>query len=83
MAKQRTGAREWSNIILKACRLSHNPGFKPALDAILGEIGASDVWGPWTGFCLAFETIVANDDFFNKKDATSPSPTGGEDDTGV
>lgn len=79
MAKSRTGARSWSNIILKACQLSHTPGFKPGLEAILGEVGVDDIWTLWLSFCAAFEVLVAADDFFNKKDATDPSPTGGED----
>jgi len=79
MAKQRTGAREWSNLILKACKLSHNAGFKPALESILGELGVDDIWTLWLAFCGAFEVLVAADDFFNRKDATSPSASGGED----
>ena len=81
MAKQRTGARTWSFLILKACRLSHNPGFRPALEEILGEIGVSDIWEAWTQFCILFEVLVSLDDHFNRKDATTPSPTGGEDET--
>lgn len=79
MARVRTGARSYLDVIAKACKLSHIPGFSGGLIAILGETDAGDILTLWGPFCTLVEFLIANDDFFNKIDATTPNRPDSED----
>jgi len=79
MPPVRTGARSFNDIIRKACRLSHIPGWAGGMEEILGEVGFADIAPLWYAFCAAFETLMSLDDHFNREDRSEPNPTGGED----
>jgi hypothetical protein len=79
MAKTRNGARTFLWLMQKACRLSHMAGFKAGLDSILGPDAATDFYSLWTPACAMMESIIALDDWFNRRDATTPDLSGGED----
>jgi hypothetical protein len=79
MGASRNGARTYLTVIAKACKLSHLPGFRSGLTNILGSSEAVPILSAWDAFCALVELTISTDDWFNKKDATSPSPAGGED----
>lgn len=79
MASNRNGARTFLFIMQKACRLSHMAGFRGGLDRILGPDAANDFYTLWTPACNMLESIIAMDDYFNKRDATLPDTDGSED----
>lgn len=79
MAKTRTGARTFLFLIQKCCHLSHMAGFKTGLDKILGPDASTDFYSLWTPACNMIESIIALDDYFNKRDATLPDLDGSED----
>jgi hypothetical protein len=70
MAGSRTGARTFLNLIQKLCKLSHIAGFRAGLRQILGPDAADELYGFWTPACEYVESLVALDDYFNKRDAT-------------
>lgn len=74
----RTGARTFLNLMVRACRLSHTPGFTTGVNIILGETNAGAFLNLWTPLCAFVETLVAADDFFNQRDAGNEGD-GGED----
>lgn len=75
MAGRRSGARTFLNVVLQACRLSHIAGFRTGLRNILGADPADELYGFWTPFCEYVESLVALDDYFNKRDATPGTDT--------
>jgi len=79
MAKTRTGARTFLFLLQKCCRLSHIAGFRQGLTQILGPDAANDFYTLWTPACNMLESIIALDDYFNKRDATLPDTDGSED----
>ena len=79
MAKTRTGARTFLFLMQRACRLSHTAGFRTGLTQILGPDAATDFYTLWTPACTMLESIIALDDYFNKRDATLPDTDGSED----
>lgn len=79
MGATRNGARTFLTVVNHACKLSHLPGFKGGLYAILGTDAGVELYGFWTPFCQYVESLVALDDWFNKRDATQPDIDGGED----
>jgi hypothetical protein len=54
-------------------------GFRSGLTAILGPDSANDFYVLWTPACNMLESIIALDDYFNRRDATTPSGEGNED----
>lgn len=76
----RNGARTFLNIMAKACKLSHFPGFTVGLNQILGETNASAFLNLWTPLCQFIEQLIALDDWFNQIDAGNQGD-GGEDTT--
>jgi hypothetical protein len=78
--KTRTGARSFLDILLKACRLSHTPGFVAGMAVIAGPAFTAEFMAAWSPVCLVLEAASAADDEFNRKDATSPSALDSEDD---
>lgn len=54
-------------------------GFRGGLDTILGPDAANDFYTLWTPACNMIESIIALDDYFNKRDATLPDTDGSED----
>ncbi len=81
MGITRNGARTFLTVIQKACKLSHLAGFRTGLSNILSPADATTIFGLWDPFCAAVELIIASDDWFNKKDNTSPSEGGDNEDT--
>lgn len=79
MGLQRNGARTFLTVVAKACKLSHMPGFRAGLNGILGPDAASDLYGFWTPFCTFVESLMALDDWYNKRDASLPDLDGSED----
>jgi hypothetical protein len=79
MGITRNGARTFLFVVQKACRLSHLPGFRNGLTTILGGDSAADLYALWTPFCVLLESIIALDDWFNRRDATQPDTEGSED----
>lgn len=77
----RTGARTALDAIQTACRMSHLPGFRPAVLAILGDSNGLSLLNLWDPLCALVDTLVAADDWFNQKDF-SPEDDGDEDVTG-
>lgn len=82
MGITRNGARTYLNVIQKACQLSRLPGFLNGLRAILGTDNANQLIVLWEPLCTFVDTLIALDDWYNKKDATTPSESGSEDITG-
>lgn len=54
-------------------------GFRTGLTQILGPDAANDFYSLWTPACNMLESIIALDDYFNKRDATLPDTDGSED----
>ena len=79
MGKTRNGARTFLFLLQKACHLSHMAGFRTGLSQILGPDAATDFYTLWTPACNMLESIIALDDYFNKRDATLPDTEGSED----
>lgn len=79
MGSTRNGARTFLTVVAYACKLSHMSGFRLGLTTILGPDAAADLYGFWTPFCQFVESLMALDDWYNKKDATLPDTDGSED----
>jgi hypothetical protein len=79
MGKTRNGARTFLFLLQQACKMSHLAGFRNGLTTILGPDAASDLYGFWTPLCEFVESIIALDDYFNRRDATLPDTDGSED----
>lgn len=75
MPLQRTGAATYAEIITKACRLSHNKGFRAALTALLGD-DFGDIWAAWEVFCTLWEAFLSKDDWPFQTDYTAPDGPG-------
>ena len=69
--KIRTGAPSWAKLVGVACRLSHTSGFWPAITRMIGAGPSSDLKLVWDPFCVAFEAVLANDDWPFQVDATA------------
>lgn len=78
MGTLRNGARTYLNILAKACKLSHLPGFRTGLEGILGDENATTLFNLWDPLCGFVESLIAADNFFNQID-TEPQGDGGED----
>jgi hypothetical protein len=70
----RNGARTYLDVVAKACKLSHFPGFRSGLRTILGPEDADSLYVLWTPFCDFVEALVATDNWYNRKDAVDESP---------
>lgn len=81
MGSTRNGARTFLFVVQRACKLSHLPGFRNGLTTIMGPEDSATLFALWTPLCAAVELIVAGDDWFNRKDNTSPSEGGENEDT--
>jgi len=79
LGKTRNGARTFLTIMQHCCKLSHMAGFRTGLTNILGPDAAADLYGVWTPACTMLESIIALDDYYNKRDATAPDSDGSED----
>ncbi len=78
MGSIRNGARTYLNLVAKACRLSHLPGFRVGVFNILGTTQASDLFALWDPLCSFVDALVGADNWFNQADTTSEA-TGSED----
>lgn len=84
MAGSRSGARTFLDVVKKACQLSHIPGFRAGLRRILGVAPADELFGFWEPFCQYVESLIALDDFFNRRDATPGTDTAADsEDSGL
>lgn len=79
MGTTRNGARTFLDLMAKACRMSHLPGFRTALEQILGTDAYVVFLAAWEPLCVLVDGLIASDDWFNQKDRSSPSEPGGED----
>lgn len=79
MGTQRNGARTFLNVVNKACKLSHTPGFRTGIAGILAAADAEEVLALWDPFCAAVEALIAADNWFNQLDTAEEVP-GSEDD---
>ena len=75
----RTGARSFLDIMQRACKLSHMPGFQPAVRRILGPTTADPIIAAWVALCALIEAAIAADNWYNKIDSSAPSPVDNED----
>ena len=76
MGVQRNGARTYLDVIAKACKLSHLPGFRTGLTKILGTGNSAALFDAWEPFCLIVDAIIAGDDYFNRKDHIDTDSSG-------
>ncbi len=73
MGAQRNGARTLLELLAKCCKLSRLPGFRQGMVSILGADVATELLGFWDPLCLYVDSLIALDNFFNKKDADDES----------
>lgn len=78
MGTIRNGARTFLDVVAKACRLSHLPGFRTGLRTILGPEDADSLYVLWTPFCDFVMALIAADNWYNRVDTTEEA-TGSED----
>jgi hypothetical protein len=67
----RTGAATFFKIMVKACRLSHNKGFRAGVVALVGSDDAPAILAAWDTVCVLIELYVASDDHPFEVDATT------------
>jgi hypothetical protein len=79
VGKTRTGARTFLFVVQHACKLSHTAGFVGGLRTIIGSDDADTLYALWTPFCSLLESLISLDDWWNRRDATLPDSSGGED----
>lgn len=72
----RNGARMYLDIINKACKLSHLPGFRLGLINIMGTETATSLLALWDPFCALVDVLVASDNYYNQKDYQNDDGTG-------
>lgn len=63
------GARSILDLLAKACKMSHMPGFRAGLTAILGGDVVTDFYVVWTPLCAFVDTLIAADNWYNRVDA--------------
>ena len=68
MGITRNGARTFLDVMAKACKLSHMPGFVTGLRTILGQEAADNVYALWSPLCSLIEVLIASDNYFNQVD---------------
>lgn len=68
MGELRNGARSFLDVIAKACRLSHLPGFRGGITKILGTEDALVLFAVWDPFCAAVDLLIEADNWYNKRD---------------
>lgn len=68
MGNIRNGARTFLNIMSKACKLSHMPGFRPGLQRILGTDNYLSFFALWDPLCTFVDSLVSTDNWFNQID---------------
>lgn len=73
MGAQRNGARLTLELIAKCCKLSRLPGFRTGIANILGGDVATTFFSFWDPLCLYVDSLIALDNWFNKKDASEES----------
>lgn len=76
LAKRRTGARSFLNVLKKACDYSHIPGFRLGLNTILGASTTDDLYVVWTPLCNFVDGLIGLDNWYNKKDQTNDDGDG-------
>ena len=74
MGTRRNGSSTWVTMLLIACRVSHLPGFKQGLVAMMGQENADTVYALWTPICDWLEEYRATDDKPFQKDYTGGEP---------
>ena len=72
------GARSVLNLMRKICRLSHTPGFRPAIISIIGGTEATEFFLLFDPLCVFVEVLIASDNWFNQIDFV-PDASGAED----
>lgn len=80
MGFNRNGARSFLDIIAKACKLSHLPGFWGGVRRILGNENADALQAVWGPFCAVVDVIIAADDWYNRKDHNAEADASGDED---
>jgi len=82
MGTQRNGARTLLDLMAKACKLTHLPGFITGLNQILGSDEAASFYALWSPTCQFVEGLIAADNFYNQIDYTEET-SGSEDISGA
>lgn len=80
MGFNRNGARTFLNVVQQACRLSRLPGFEGGLRRILGNNNAESLLAVWAPFCGVVDSLIALDDWYNKKDHEAEADSEGDED---
>jgi hypothetical protein len=62
LVNARTGVSSWVKVVKIACRVSHLPRFRAALQQWVGETAYTAIVVPWDVFCAAFELYQESDD---------------------
>ncbi len=79
MGSQRNGARMTLELLAKICKLSRLPGFRTGIAQILGGEVATTFFSFFDPLCLYVDSLIALDNYFNKKDSADE----GESEDGV
>lgn len=83
MGLHRNGARKFLEILAKACKLSHMPGFRTAINTILGSDVAANFYILWTPLCSLVEALVAADNWYNQRDTDDTDGAGEDTSVGI
>jgi hypothetical protein len=75
MGTFRNGARSLLTLMAKCCHLTRLPGFQTGIRGILGTENGDSFLSLWLPLCNLIDTLIAADNFFNKKDATDEGET--------
>ena len=76
MGSIRNGARTFLVGMAYACKLSRMPGFRNGLRSILGSENGDAVFALWEPLCLIVDSLIAADNYFNRKDYLDDDDTG-------
>ena len=68
MGFNRNGARLFLTVVAKACKLSRLAGFEGGLRRILGNEDATRLLAVWAPFCFVVDSLLALDNWYNKRD---------------
>lgn len=76
MGLTRNGARTFLNIMAKACKLSHLPGFRAGVNRILGSDTAGSFFVLWDPLCAFVDGLVGLDNWYNQFDRQNDDSDG-------
>lgn len=71
MARTRTGARSYLELLRKVCKLFRHPGFTTGLINILGEAEGNGLIEAFLPVCAIVEVLLATDNYYNRVDTVA------------